>query len=373
MRDAFAPDRRAVLSGLGATLAAGAAPAVAQEPLPLWRAAAQAGILFGAAGGPEIFADPAIGETHARHSRLFAHENAMKLNAIRAQEDKPNYTYIDALLGFAEKNGLLSQGTALVWNDDIPAWLKGRSSAEVSRLLDAHLEATCSRYYGRFHSYGVVNEPIFPIYNKPNGYRDGPFYAAMGEDYIFRAFKRVAAIDPTTKLFLNEAWCEHDNALGMKGIGIEVRKHLLTLIDKMQDRGLKLDAVGLEAHVLSAETWNAEVFSRFLEELSKRKVKIWLTEFDVDDQHFAREMTKRDHQVADLTTEFMRVALANKDVEVVITWGVSDKTSFLRNPEVARQRGRRFDARSLPFDDACREKPMTRALRGAFLAAPARS
>jgi len=373
MKDAFTPDRRAFVGGLGAMLAAGAAPAVAQEPLPLWRAAAQAGLLFGAAGGPEVFTEAAISALHQRHSRLFVHENAMKLPALRPEADKPNYTHAEALLSYAEKNGMLSQGTALVWNDDLPGWLKGRSSQEVARLLDAHLEATCAKFYGRFHSYGVVNEPIFPLHHKPNGYRDGPFYAALGEDYIFRAFKRVAAVDPTTKLFLNEAWCEQEDAPGMKGLGPQVRAHLLTLIDKMLDRGLKLDAVGLEAHLHSTQRWDPEAFSRFLEELSKRKLKIWITELDVDDQRFARELTKRDLQVADLTTEFLRVALANKDVEMVVTWGLSDKTSFLRDPAVAKARARDFPARPLPFDDEAREKPMARALRAGFLAAPARA
>jgi endo-1,4-beta-xylanase len=361
--------RQALLAGM--TMALGArSPALAQqgEPLPLWRAAARAGILFGAAGGPDIFTQAGLRDLHLRHSRLFVHENAMKLGSIRPVEGTPRYDEVEALLTFAEQNGMLSQGTALIWNDANPAWLSNKSSTDIGRLLDTHLEATCTRFYGRFHSYGVVNEPIYPAFNKPNGYRDGPFYAALGEDYIFRSYKRVAAVDPSTKLFLNEAWCEHNNDLG-----IAVRKYYLTLIDKMQDRGLKLDAIGLQAHLQSGEPWDPEAFARFLEELSKRKLKIWLTEFDVDDQHFAPEVARRDAQVAELAGAFFRVALANRDVEMLVPWGLCDKNAFLRFPAVAKARGRSFDARSLPFDDDYREKPVTRQMRAALLAAPARS
>lgn len=355
-----------MIAALGACAAP--LPLAAQEPLPLWRAAARAGVMFGAGGGPQDVIDPVTRELHLRHSRLFVHENAMKMGAIRRTESPPNYSYAEACLAFAEQNGMLSQAAALVWNDDKPDWFKGKSAAEIGRAMDEHLEAVCTRFYGRFHSYGLVNEPIYPAFNKPNGYRDGPFYAAMGEDYIFRAFKRAAAVDSTTKLFLNEAWCEYDNALG-----VAVRGHLLTLIDKMLDRGLKLDAIGLQAHLFSNERFNAASFARFLEELSRRKLKIWLTEFDVDDQHFAREITKRDGQVAQATREFLDVALANPNVEMFVSWGLADKSSFYREPSIEKLRARSFPARALPFDDDGREKLITRAIREAFLAAPTRS
>ncbi len=358
-------DRRMLLAGMAASAAP--SPLAAQEPLPLWRAAARAGLMFGAAGGPEVIRDKLLAALHRRHSRLFVHENAMKMNAIRHNEAIADYTQAEACLAFAESNGMLSQGTALVWNDDIPPWVAGKSAAELARILDGHLEELCSRFYGRFHSYGIVNEPIYPPHKKPNGYREGPFYAALGEDYVFRAFKRAAAVDPSTRLFLNEAWCEHDNALG-----IAVRKHLLTLIDKILDRGLKLDAVGLEAHLDSGAPWDGEAYARFLEELSRRKLRIWVSEFDVDDQHYPAEAALRDTRIAGLAADFMAVTLANRDVELFITWGLCDKSSFLREPGVARRRVRNFPARPLPFDDNGQEKRLTRAMRAAFLAAPIR-
>jgi endo-1,4-beta-xylanase len=362
-------NRRHVLAGLGAGLAAplGVAPAAAMAPVPLWQAAASCGILFGTAGGAETLETPRYATLQAEQPRLFAFENAMKFDWLRNKANVPNYDLVDRLLAYTDKNGLLAQGTALIWNDWIPDWYKRLNAREATRVMEEHLEQLAARYYGRFHSYGVINEPFWPEHGNPAGLRNGPFTAAMGEDHIFRAFRRVASVDPTTKLVLNETYCE----LGTKH-GADVRACMLTVIDKMLDKGIKLDAVGLETHLEPREPWDPEAYARFLEEIAKRKLKIYLTELDVNDTALSREPAKRDLQMAEFLAQFMKVALANTAVEVVIAWGLVDRYSWYRDPELARLRKRTFEARSLLFDDNYQEKPMARALREAFRNAPPR-
>jgi endo-1,4-beta-xylanase len=365
------PNRRTVLAGLGASAGAlpcGVLPArAAGEAKPLWQAAASCGILFGTAGGRETLETPQYGELQSQQAKIFAFENALKFGWIRPKDNVPDYSFAETLLGFAEKRGMLAQGTALIWNEWVPDWYKRLNAREATRVMEEHLDQLAARFYGRFHSYSVINEPFWPGHGNPGGYRSGPFFAAMGEDHIFRAFKRVAAVDPTTKLILNETYCE----LGDK-VGAGVRACMLTLIDKMQDKGIKLDGVGLETHLEPREAWDGEAYARFLEEIAKRKLKIHLTEFDVNDERLAREPAKRDEQIAEFAATFLKIALANKAVEVFIAWGLVDRYSWHRDPDYARMRKRSFDSRSLLFDDNYREKPITRTLASAFRAAPNR-
>lgn len=365
----FPFNRRHVLGALAAGLAAPLTglSAAATSLKPLWQEAAACGILFGSAGGLETLETPRYAALHPEQARLFAFENAMKFDWLRNKENAPNYELVDRLLAYTDKNGLLAQGTALIWNEWIPDWYKRLNAREATRVMEEHLEKLAARYYGRFHSYGVINEPFWPGHGNPGGFRNGPFTAAMGEDHVFRAFRRVAAVDPTTKLMLNETYCE----LGNK-VGSEVRACMLTLIDKMLDKGIKLDAVGLETHLEPREPWDPDAYARFLEEIAKRKLKIYVTELDVNDADLSREPAKRDLQVAEFLTKFMDVALANKAVEVVIAWGLVDRYSWHRDPDYARSRKRPFESRSLLFDDDYREKPVTRALRAAFRKAPPR-
>lgn len=361
-------NRRQVLAGLGAGLAAPFAgtPAVAASQ-PLWQAAAACGVLFGAAGGQETLDTPRYGALHLEHSKLFAFENALKFDWLRPKDNVADYSFAERLLGFSDQSGMLAQGTALVWNEWVPEWFKRLNAREATRAMEEHLEKLAARFYGRFHSYGVINEPFWPGHGNPGGYRSGAFFTAMGEDHVFRAFRRVASVDPTTKLVLNETYCELGN-----GVGREVRACMLTLIDKMLDKGIKLDAVGLETHLEPRELWDPEAYARFLEEIAKRKLKIYLTELDVNDARLSREPAKRDDQIAEFVTQFMNVALANTAVEMVVAWGLVDRFSWHRDPAFAQLYKRSFDSRSLLFDDNYQEKPVTRALRAAFLKAPPR-
>ncbi|CAN1503398.1 XynA Beta-1,4-xylanase [Rhabdaerophilaceae bacterium] len=359
--------RRAVLrAGAALPLAAGL-PAHANDRLPLWAAAQRSGILFGASAAWETIRDAAYGALQAEHSRLLAADVALKFDYLRPREDVFDFEQPDALLAFARAHGMAFRGTAMIWNDWPAPWLKNKSSAEIERIFDQHIDVVAGRYAGAIQSWDAVNEPFWPGAGKPGGFRPGPWYDAMGEDYIFRSFKRLAQVDRHAKLVLNEAFTEQNDELGKA-----VRQRMLLLIDRMLDRGLKLDVVGLQAHIRPAVGFNIDAFLRFIDEIATRKLDIYLTEFDIEDVSLPRELSKRDEIVADWTSRFLEPVLRNQAVKVVITWHLADKYTWYREPAVVRERNFRFPARPLPFDDQFHEKRMGRAMRAAFLGAPRR-
>lgn len=353
----------AVAAPLAATI-----PASAQTQLPLWAAAQRAGILFGASAAWDVLRDTEYGRLQAEHSRLLVTDVALKFDYIRPREDVFDFAQPDALLAFARQNGMAFRGHALFWNDWPPAWLKGKSSVEIERIFDQHIDVVGGRYAGALQSWDVVNEPFWPASGKPGGFRPGPWYDAMGEDYIARAFQRLARVDRNAKLVLNEAFTEQNDALGKS-----VRALMLPLIDRLLDKGVKLDAIGLQAHIRPGIAFDIDPFLRFLDEIAARKLDIYLTEFDVEDVGFAKDISKRDEQVAEWTSRFLEPVLKNRAIKALITWHLSDKYTWYREPQVAAGRGFRFPARPLPFDDRFHEKRMGAAMRRELLAAPERS
>ena len=363
--------RRQML-GLGAALPFLPAPALAQTVRTAGRAslgalARRAGWDFGASASWEVLRDTEYGALHVEHSRLLVTDVATKFDYLRPREDAFEFGEADALLAFARRNGLGFRGAALIWNDWPPPWLNGKSSIELERIFDRHLETVAARYAGQVHSYDAVNEPFWPDSGAPGGFRRGPWYDAMGEEYIARAFRRLAKADPQAKLVLNEAFTEQNDRLGQN-----VRARMLPLIDRLLDKGIKLDAIGLQAHIRPGIAFDLDPFLRFLDEIAKRKLAIYLTEFDIEDVSFAKEIAKRDEAVALWTRRFLEPALANRAVKVLITWHLADRYTWYREPAVAAERRYRFPARPLPFDDRLQEKPMTHAMREALLGAPFR-
>ena len=217
----------------------------------------------------------------------------------------------------------------------------------------AYLDTVVPHFAGRLQSWDVVNEPFWLGKDKPGTFRPGAWFDALGPAYIFDAFSRTAVLDPHAKLVLNEAWTERADP-----VGLAVRRSLLKLIDHIQDRGIKLDAIGLESHLFPAVAWDAGSFGDFLHAIGERHLDIYITELDVDDASFPSDAATCDADVARRTSTFLATALAVPAVKIVQTWGLSDRYTWYRDPQPMQEAGFAHLPRPLPYDDELREKPM---------------
>ena len=353
--------RRTFLGG-AAALASGALPARAQAAEGLGAIAARAGIEFGASIASVVGSDTDYARLYANETRLVTTDYALKFAALRPARNVFNFSDTDYLLAFAAQNKLPMRGHTLVWNENVPSWVKSLSLTEIQYVFDEHIDKVASRYAGKLHSWDVVNEPFWPAHGKLGGFRDGAWLEAFGPSYVERAFRRVAAIDPGARLCLNEAHCESDNEWG-RGI----RPRLLRLIDTLQSAGVPLHAVGLQGHLQPHEPYDDVFFRRYLEQIAERKLDIYITELDVDDQSYAADPARRDVAVAQRYEAFLKQVLAVPAVKVVVLWELSDKYSWYRTTRPKDAASART-ARPLPFDDAMQRKPAWDALARAFQA-----
>ena len=171
--------------GFGATTASRAA-----REMTLAEAGLAAGLLYGASISEEALADPDYLGLYARETHIVTTDVALKFDWLRPSPDRFEFERADAIVAAAKSSGKLVRGHTLIWNDNAPEWLKRLSGREVERVFDRHIEVVVTRYAGKLHSWDVVNEPFWPMDGQKGGWRNGPWFAAMGPSYVERAFRR---------------------------------------------------------------------------------------------------------------------------------------------------------------------------------------
>lgn len=348
------------LVALGLT-AAGADTTNPDAETNLGAAAERAGLIFGTSIAQDTLDNRAQAGLYLDQARIFTADYAMNFGALRPDAEHFTPTEADAILAFAKAGTIPVRGHALAWNESRPDWLMRLSTAEKRKALDRHLDETASYFAGKLHSWNVVNEPFWPGHGLPGFYRAGPWYEAFGKGYVERAFRRTAAVDPGTRLVLNEALTEAWTDTGGK-----IRTALLQLVDSLQQAGVRLDAVGLEGHLDPARSFDDAGFADFLHQLGERKIDIYITELDVDDTAYDDDIARRDEAVATRYRDFLTAVLAVPAVKILQTWQLADSASWYYHASVEDNPTATRRPRPLPFDEALRRKPAADAMLAAF-------
>ncbi len=357
----------AILAGCGVFSTASAlrvseaSPSQPRGARSLGQAAERSGLLFGASIASVGVDSPAYRDLYIAQARILTSDLALKFAALRPDSGAPHYADADLLVDFAQKHDMRFRGHNLIWNESNPHWIGTLDAAQLGALLDRHIDETVGRYAGRMHSWDVVNEPFWPDHWAPGFFRKGPWFDKLGPDYIGRALRRAGQADPAAKLVINEAFTERGD-----GLGLEVRRRMLRLIDDLQHAGVPLHAIGLEAHLQPQYPADILGFEVFLDEIARRKLDIYLTELDVDDVALPADVDERDRKVADYVFAFLTRALACPAVKVLECWQLSDRYSWYRDPALANRRITGGSPRPLPFDLDFRPKPMFDAILNAL-------
>jgi len=374
-------NRRQTLAGLAAMIAGAlqAPPALAQASLAnkARDVAGKRKILFGSAFDQHIYRSPAYAQLLTRECAILTPDYSMKFGSIRAASEVADFTVVDRLFEFADEHKLKMRGHTLIWNDNMPDWTRRLSSAEMTRLLDRHIDEVAGRYSGRVHSWDVVNEPIWVDSRNEGGLRGGPWYAALGRDYIARSFRRARQADPHGRLVLNEAFLEYrwfdspfakNRSRKPDSPWSKVRVHFLDLVRRLRDDGVPLDAIGIQSH-LSAQfqpEYDRGSLLEFLDTIKGMGLDIQITELDVDDTIFPEDFAVRDRGVAKIYRDYLTDVLSTGAVRELVTWELSDRHTSTAE-EI--QAGKKIEARiprSLPFDFDMNPKPAYGAIVAAL-------
>lgn len=232
--------------------------------------------LIGVALFPDLFED-SISENLVRtqFSSIVA-ENDMKWERVHPTLDEYTFDRADKIVDYTQANNIALIGHTLVWHSQLgEGVLTKEGSMDENDFVDKetlvarmkqHITTVAGRYKGKVHGWDVVNEAL----NEDGTLRESGFLKIAGEDYIQKAFEFAHEADPEAELYYND----------YNLVQPAKRQGAINLVKNLQEKGAKVDAVGIQAH------WELnfpplEEIEKSILEFSELGVKVMFTELDV--------------------------------------------------------------------------------------------
>lgn len=262
-------------------------------------------------------------------------ENAMKMGPIHPKENQYNWVAADGIVHFAQQNHLKIRGHNLCWHEQTPDWFFKDSAGKLvtkqvllQRLKD-HITTVVNRYKGKIYAWDVVNEAVDD--NPNNLLRNSLFYQICGEDFIIKAFEYAHAADPKAILFYNDYNTERKGKTD----------RIYTLLKDLKDKGVPIDAIGLQGHWSIFEPTQNEL-EYAIKKFASLGLKIQITEMDVSVYKWEKDARNKTAADADAFTP----ALEKQQVEKykmlfdvfrkykqyitgITFWNISDRDTWL--------------------------------------------
>src|SRR5579859_5863767 len=178
---------------------------------------------------------PNYAATLSREFNLVVAENAMKMGSLRPTRDTFDFSDADAIVAFAESNGMKVRGHNLVWHNQLPGWLtQGQFSRdELLDILHQHISTVVGHYKGKILAWDVVNEAM----GDDSKLRSDIWLQGIGPEYIEDAFRWAHEADPDAKLFYND--------YNGEGIGSKANA-IYAMVKDLKARGVPIDGAGLQ-------------------------------------------------------------------------------------------------------------------------------
>jgi endo-1,4-beta-xylanase len=296
-------------------------------------------------------------------ANILVAENAMKWHALRPSPTSFDFAQADKLMRFAKLSGQRVRGHNLCWHEGNPEWLKSTATKENARqLLTDHIQTVAGHFRGQIHSWDVVNEAINPKDDLTDGLRKTAWLDLIGPEYLELAFRTAAEADPTAKLTYNDYDIELDTPEQTTK-----REQVLALLKRFKAKGVPIHAVGVQSHLKADGAQPGAGLTAFIREAGKMGLEVYITEMDANTRRIEGGPEAQDTAVARVFGDYPRLLLAEPNVPLLLTWGITSAHSWLtqsKQPWAQRPDGAR--QRPLPFDDDLMPTPAYFALRKAM-------
>lgn len=307
-------------SGLIILVACGVALLAARSAVaaPLRTSATAKGLFLGAAVNMTPFRnEPIYNETLRREFNLLVAENAFKFDALHTARTTYNFTDADALVAFAQANGMAIRGHTLVWHSQLPGWLTGGTFTrdEVIAIMRDHIMTVMGRYRGKILAWDVVNEAIADGTGQLR--TDSFWFQRIGPEYIAMAFQFAREADPDAILYYNDFEAEGS---GTKSDGV------FSMVSGLVNQGVPIGGVGWQMHKINPFRISAANRSN-AQRLGALGLEVSITEMDVRIQlpSDATELQQQALAYGDAIT----FCLTEPNCAAVVTWGFTDKFSWV--------------------------------------------
>ncbi len=296
---------------------------------------------IGMAVDPWVAVAPPARDILIKHASSITACEVMKPDPIGVAADIYSFGDADALVDFAQGNGIAVRGHTLCWHKRELDWFfNGDPSApgykaKVRARLETYIVNVVSHFRGKVYAWDVVNEPAAD--DGADAYRGSRWRQVLGPDYIDIAFHAARSADPHVQLFLNDYGLEKPDK----------RARFLTILDEKLRRGVPIDGVGHQLHLNIGSTTPAQV-EPALAAMEARGLINHITELDISvygdpagcwdtppsgcqpemqpDTETCRAALKAQ---AEMYGAFFDLFAAHESVTSVTTWGVADDQTWL--------------------------------------------
>jgi GH35 family endo-1,4-beta-xylanase len=277
--------------------------------------ASQNGIYIGAAAWTHHLADPMHREVLGREFNMLTPEHEAKFCMISTRRGEYDFSRVDQLVRFAEENDMVIHGHTLIWHQCSPDWVENAnfSREEAIEVLREHITTVVGRYKGRIMYWDVVNE----AFDGPN-LRDTAWLRMIGDDYIELAFQFAHEADPDALLLYNDYGGEAMNAKS---------DAIYAMAQDFVERGVPIHGIGMQGH-FDIDSINFDSIAENMQRLSELGLEVQFTEVDVKylgdtDADILRRQARDYYRL-------METCLDAENCTAFITWGVTDKFTWLR-------------------------------------------
>jgi endo-1,4-beta-xylanase len=147
---------------------------------------------------------------------------------------------------------------------------------------------------------------------------------------------------------------------------------VLKLLERLKSKGTPVQALGIQAHLQGNTTrFNSTKLKAFLGNITDLGLKVLITEMDVRDTKLPEDPILRERIVAGVYEDYLSAVLENPGVIAVLTWGLSDRCTWLS--EDKPQKDDKGLVRPLPLDAQMKRKLAWNAVARTFDKAARRS
>ena len=268
-------------------------------------------------------------------------ENDCKMQYIYKDQNELDYTWSDRYVMFAKENNQKLRWHTLVWHSQVAEWIfydenkKYVSKEILDKRLKFYIDSLGNRYKNDIYSIDVVNECIS---DKTFYLRDGKekslWYEILGESYIEKAFLYAKDSFPNSELVINDYNLESVR---------KKRESLYNLVKKLLNKGIPIDAVGLQMHI-NLQIPSVQEIEDTIKLFGSLGVKVIITEMDISiyndksDEKIFEKQKIITPDILEIQAEryysifecFKRQAKAGILKDVVL-WGITDRFSWRNN------------------------------------------
>ena len=276
------------------------------------------------------------------NSTIIVAENCMKWANLHPNKTFWNWSDVDNLVSFAEKNHMAVKWHTLFWHNQNPGFLSSiKTKEEAETMMDLYIKTIMERYKGRIRDYDVVNE----MFNEDGTLRDTIWLQTIGPGYIEHALRKAHETDPDAQLYLNE----YNN----EAAGYPKADAMYSLVKDFVLRGVPVTGVGMQMHLDASLPFDEEAVRKNIRRYAALGIKVSFSEVDV--RIPASNPSVYIDAQKDIYCRLLKMVLDEPNVVSFIMWGFTDKTSWIPSAFPG------YDY-ALPYDRTLKPKPVYYAM-----------